>query len=103
MLVDEEVETIVVNAVTEQPLTVTVIKGEQVVIEKVEPLVLNIVSTHCTVTCNAVFENVHDDDDDDELSEVLVDEFEFELLSEFLLSLVRSLVSDVKSFKILSI
>ena len=93
-----KVETVVVNPVTEQPLAVTVVKGEQVVVETMEPPVLNEVGTHCTVTCNAVFEDMHDDgedndgenddggdddgDDDDELSKVLIDESEFELLSD---------------------
>ena len=98
-----EVETVVVNPVTEQPLAVTVVKGEQVVVETVEPLVLNKVGTHCTVTCNAVFEDMHDDnDDDDDRVKVLVDESEFELVLELLLSSsssVRSSFSDVKSSK----
>lgn len=102
MLADVEVETVVVNPVTKQPLAVTVLKGEQVVVEMKEPPVLNEVGTHCTVTCSAVFEDIHNDDDD-ELFEVLVDESEFELLSDLLslsslLSLVRSSFSDVKSF-----
>ena len=87
MLADVEAETVVVNPVTKQPLAVTVLKGEQVVVEMMEPPVLNEVGTHCTVTCSAVFEDIHNDDDD---FEVLVDESEFELLSDLLSSLVRS-------------
>ena len=98
MLLDVEVETVVVNPVTKQPLAVTVLKGEQVVVEMMEPPVLNEVGTHCTVTCSAVFEDIHNDDDD-ELFEVLVDESEFDLLSDLLSlsSFVRSSFSDVKS------
>jgi len=103
LLADVEAEMVVVNPVTEQPLAVTVVKGEQVVVSVVEPLVLKEVGTHCTVTCSAVFEDVHDDDDDDELFSVFVDVSEFDLLLDLLSSLVRSLFSDVKSTRKLSI
>ena len=103
LLADVELEMVVVNPVTEQPLAVTVVTGEQVVVDTMEPLVLKEVGTHCTVTCNTVFEAMHDDaDDDGELCKVLVDESEFESLLELLSSsssLVRSLFSDVKSSK----
>lgn len=92
---------------TEQPLALTVVNVEQVVVESMEPLALNTVGAHCTVTCNAVFEDVHDDaedeeedeaedaaaaaDDDDEyLCEALVDASEYDLLSGSSLPSVRS-------------
>ncbi len=101
-----EERTVVVNAVAEQPLAVTVVKGEQVVVEIVEPLVLIEVGTHCIVTCNAVFEDMHDDtdeDDGDDDDEVPTDEPEFESLLWSLLSLVSLSFSDVKSSKELPI
>ena len=82
-----------------------VVKGEQVVVETVEPLVLIGVETHCIVTCNAVLEEMHDVTDigvgvDDE--EGPSDERGFELLSDLLLSSVSLSFSDVKSFKVSS-
>jgi hypothetical protein len=38
--VEDEVEIVVVVPVTEQPLVVTVVRGEQVVVETVEPPVV---------------------------------------------------------------
>ena len=106
----EEERIVVVNAVAEQPLAVTVVKGEHVVVGIVEPLVLTAVGTHCIVTYNAVFEDMHDDMDDDDSDEddggdddeVPTGELEFESLLESLLSLVSLSFSDVKSSKELS-
>ena len=100
-LSEVSVETVVVDLVIKQPLAVTIVKGEQVVVEMMERLVLNEVGTHCSVTCNAVFENTHDDvdDDDNELPKVSIDESEFDLLlTSSSSSSVRSLFSDIKSF-----
>lgn len=115
VFVDMDESTVVVNVVATQPLTMTVVKGEQVVVGIVEPLALTEVATHCTVTCNAVLVDMHDaddtdddddgdnDDDDNDGNEVPTDEAEFELLLESSLSFVSLSFSDVKSSKDLSI
>lgn len=59
---------VVVSPVTEQPLAVIVVKGEHVVVEIVVPLEMIEVGTHRTVTCNAVFVDLQNDE---ELAEVL--------------------------------
>ena len=70
-------ETLIVDLAIKQPLAVTIVKGDQVVVEMMERLVLNEVGTHCMVTFNAVSENTHDGD---EIPRVSVDGSEFELI-----------------------
>lgn len=98
-LADSEVKTVVVNPVAEQPLAVTVAKGEQVVVRVVKSLILNKVGAHCIVTCSTRLENLHEDDDDDELFGALVGGFLLELLLDLLSLSVRSLFSDVELSK----
>ena len=99
-----EVDTVIVVPVTEQPLAMTVVEGEQAVVRTVTPPVWNDVGTHSTVTWNAVFKDAQDEDDDGngeegELVSILVDEPESELVLEVLSSSVRSSVSVLKLFR----
>ena len=71
------VETVIVDLVIKQQLAVTIVKGDQVVVEMMERLVLDEVGTHCMVTFNAVSEHTHDGD---ELPRVFIDGSEFELI-----------------------
>lgn len=111
--VEDEVEIVVVVPVTEQPLVVIVVRGEQVVVETVEPPVVYTVGMHTSVTRTAVSVSVHDDDElEDELDEELLDELselfdvsveesDFESLLDLLSSSsLRSSVSDVRSVKV---
>ena len=90
---------------TEQPLVVIVVVGEQVVVEIVELPVVKVVGTHRTVTRNAVSMDAHDEDELVlELVEVSVDESELVLLFELLSfsSSVRFSFSVFRSSRVLS-